>query len=64
MQATDEAEVTYQLVVQMGKRKYETELEYTRAQAEEINKMVVDSARGSRRERLEYPGQLKVKPMG
>ena len=47
MQATDEAEVTYQLVVQMGKRKYETELEYTRAQAEEINKMVIDSARAA-----------------
>lgn len=48
MQATDEEEVTYQLVVRMGKRKYETELEYTMAQAEEINKMVLESARAAR----------------
>ena len=63
MQATDEAEVTYQLVVQMGKQKYETELEYTRAQAEEINKMVVDSARAAVGNDWSIR-PLKVKPMG
>lgn len=47
MQATEDTERTYQLVVQMGNRKYETELEYTRAQAEEINKMVLESARAA-----------------
>ena len=47
MQATDEAEVTYQLTVQMGNRTYETELEYTMAQAEEINKIALESARAA-----------------
>ena len=63
MQATDEAEVTYQLVVQMGKRKYETELEYTRAQAEEVSKMVVESARADVGNDWSIR-PLKVKPMG
>ena len=45
MQATDEAEVTRHITVQMGSRTYETEHEYTRAQAEEIHKMVIESAR-------------------
>ena len=48
MQATEEKELTYQLVVRMGKRRYETEHEYTMAQAEEINKMVLESARAAR----------------
>ena len=63
MQATKEAEITYQLVVQMGKRKYETELEYTRAQAEEISKMVVESARAAVGNDWSIR-PLKVKPVG
>ena len=63
MQATAETEITYQLVVQMGKRKYETELEYTRAQAEEINKMVVESARAARGNDWSIRPR-KVKPVG
>ena len=47
MQATDEAEVTRHITVQMGSRTYETEHEYTRAQAEEVHKMVVKSARAA-----------------
>lgn len=45
MQATDEAEITRHITVTMGKRTYETEHQYTRAQAEEIHKMVIESAR-------------------
>lgn len=63
MQATDEEEVTYQLVVRMGKRKYETELEYTMAQAEEINKMVLESARAARGNNWSIRPR-KVKPLG
>ena len=47
MQATDEAEVTRHITVQMGSRTYETKHEYTRAQAEEVHKMVVESARAA-----------------
>lgn len=45
MQATAEAEITRHITVQMGNRTYETEHEYTRAQAEEIHKMIIESAR-------------------
>lgn len=47
MQATDEAEITRHITVRMGKKTYETEHEYTRAQAEEVHKMVVESARSA-----------------
>ena len=47
MQATDEAEITRHITVRMGKKTYETEHEYTRAQAEEVHKMVVESARAA-----------------
>lgn len=47
MQATEEAEITRHITVRMGERTYETEHEYTRAQAEEIHKMVVESARAA-----------------
>lgn len=45
MQATAETEITRHITVQMGSKTYETEHEYTRAQAEEVHKMVVESAR-------------------
>ena len=48
MQATDEAEITRHITVRMGDRTYRTELEYTRAQAEEVHKMVIESARAAR----------------
>ena len=48
MQATKEAESTRHITVRMGNRTYRTELEYTRAQAEEVHKMVVESARAAR----------------
>ena len=48
MQATEEAESTRHITVRMGNRTYRSELEYTRAQAEEIHKMVVESARAAR----------------
>lgn len=55
MQATEEKELTYQLVVRMGKRKYETELEYTMAQADRDKQDGVGVRQGCQRQQLEHP---------
>ena len=48
MQATKGAEQQYQLTIKLGGRKFETEQQYTRAQAEEISRIAVESARAAR----------------
>lgn len=47
MEATQESERTRRVTVRMGSRTYRSENEYTRAQAEEIHKMVLESARAA-----------------
>ena len=48
MQATQETERTYHVRVEMGSKSYRTKQEYTRAQAEEINHIAIESARSAR----------------
>lgn len=48
MQAAQDTEQQYQLTIKLGGRKFETQHHYTRAQAEEISKIAVESARAAR----------------
>ena len=48
MQATQDTERTYRVRVEMGSKTYRTQQQYTRAQAEEISKIALESARAAR----------------
>ena len=48
MQATQDTDRKYQLTIKLGSREFETQHHSTRAQAEEISKIAIDSDRAAR----------------
>ena len=48
MQATQDTDRKYQLTIKLGSRKFETQHQCTRAQAEEVSNTALESARAAR----------------